>query len=267
MSSVPRLGLILSVFLLLIVSSTFVPQSLHAQSLDVEPLRQANQLYENGQFNEAANRYQQLADQGVVDGILFYNLGNAYMKQGDVGRAILNYERAVRLLPRDDDVQVNLALARSEAVDQYEGDGESLLNQIVMLGRTWLTRDEMALLALGLWMLLALIWVIYRRLPDSAARQASIYGLIVFGVATLVVGLFLGSILYTENTRPQAIVVTPEVDVLSGPGDQYITEFVLHSGAKVTLLEDRGGWVRLSLPGEQLQGWVEGIHVEMVSLN
>ena len=89
-----------------------------------EAMVTANRLYEDGQFAQAAQAYQQLADQGFADSALFFNLGNAYFKQGDYGRAILNYRRAEQLAPRDEDIAANLALARAQRVDQFEENGE-----------------------------------------------------------------------------------------------------------------------------------------------
>jgi uncharacterized protein YraI len=58
-----------------------------------------------------------------------------------------------------------------------------------------------------------------------------------------------------ESNRPVAIVVM-ETAVTSGPGEQYPTQFTLHSGASVAVLEERPNWTRITLPGDQLQGWV-----------
>ena len=80
-----------------------------------------------------------------------------------------------------------------------------------------------------------------------------------------VIGLW-GIRAYTESSGSQAIVLAQEVEVLSGPGDQYITEFTLHSGAKVGLLESRGEWHRLTLPGDELQGWIPAEAVGIVQL-
>ena len=57
------------------------------------------------------------------------------------------------------------------------------------------------------------------------------------------------------------------MNVTSGPGEQYVTEFTLHSGAEVRLIERRDYWVRLALPGGQLQGWVPAEAVEAVAAN
>jgi hypothetical protein len=60
--------------------------------------------------------------------------------------------------------------------------------------------------------------------------------------------------------------VAQEIDVTSGPGPQYVNEFDLHSGTEVTLIETRGSWTRLSLSGDELQGWVPTSAVEPLAL-
>ena len=75
-----------------------------SQTTSGAQVAEGNRLYEAGQFVEAAALYQALADAGAEDGTLYYNLGNACFKAGDLGRAILNYRRAQALLPRDPDV-------------------------------------------------------------------------------------------------------------------------------------------------------------------
>lgn len=143
-----------------IVMFTFAP--VRAQSADVETLARANQLYENGRFAEAAQTYEQVAAQGVTDAALFYNLGNAYYKLGDSGRAILNYERAALLAPRDADVYANLAMARAQVVDKYETNGGSALLRLAALGQAWLTLNETAVITLLLWLLPAGLFVLWR---------------------------------------------------------------------------------------------------------
>ena len=230
---------------------------------DLESFVRGNQLYENGRFVEAAQTYQALVDKGVDEAALFYNLGNAYFKAGEIGYAILNYERAMRLAPRDPDIQANLALAQTQLVDRYETTGASLVSRWVTLARSWLTINEMAIAVLSLWLLLGGLFVWFRTVNGRRPEWVQ-YGLIAILVLFLG-GLFsLGSRLYLENSRPQAIVVESVVEVLSGPGEQYVTEFTLHSGAKVGIVETRGAWTRLALPGDQLQGWVPAEMVVLV---
>ena len=67
-----------------------------------------------------------------------------------------------------------------------------------------------------------------------------------------------------ENSQPEAVVVDQEVNVTSGPGTQYVTEFALHNGTEARLLETRGNWVRLAL-SDELQGWVPANAIEAIN--
>jgi hypothetical protein len=215
-------------------------------------MAEANLLYEEGRYGEAATRYQALVDASVQDGRLYYNLGNAYFKASDLGRAILNYRRAQRLLPRDGDVAANLKLARAQTLDRIEAENEGGLVGLVRRLIGWNTLDEAAIAALVLWVILcglavgALLW--------QRRRRALLY--LAGGVATLLLlGLLsIGIRLLDQHGQRPAVVVADEVAVRSGPGDDYLTEFTLHAGAEVRVVERRADWVRVALPGD-LQGW------------
>ena len=73
----------------------------------------ANTLYTQGQYAEAVEAYEAVLQSGLASGNVYFNLGNAYFKAGQVGRAILSYERARRFLPSDPDLAANLGFARS----------------------------------------------------------------------------------------------------------------------------------------------------------
>ena len=74
----------------------------------------ANELYKNGQFAQSIEVYNQILASGYESGDLYYNLGNAEFRNGSLGNAILNYERALRLSPNDDDIRNSLEFARSK---------------------------------------------------------------------------------------------------------------------------------------------------------
>ena len=226
---------------------------------------EANRLYEAGQFVEAAAAYQALADAGVEDGTLYYNLGNAYFKAGDLGRAILNYRRAQRLLPRDPDVAANLELARAQTVDRLEADkrhpsdGGTLVDFVRRVLVEWTTLDEAAAITLGLWVVLCALIVTAILWPRG--RQGLTYGIAVVAVLLAVGILSVGVRVSEARSKAPAVVVAASVEVRSGPGEDYLTEFSLHAGAEIRVLEQRNGWVRIALPGD-LQGWMPGEAVE-----
>ena len=235
-----------------------------------ETMLTANQLYEAGQFSQAAQAYQQLADQGFADSALFYNLGNAYFKQGDYGRAILNYRRAEQLAPRDADIEANLSLARAQIVDQLDEitTQEGLFANLAGVTGGWLTRNELAMTSLGLWVSLTFLIVAFNSSKKGGGlREGLGYALVVTSLLLTVSLVGLVSRMYVNSAQAEAVVLAQEVDVTSGPGTQYVTEFALHNGAEVRMLETRGSWVRLALSDGELQGWVPAAAVEAVAIS
>ena len=227
-------------------------------------MAEANAQYERGEFADAAQQYEALIDSGYEDATLYYNLGNAYFKNDDLGRAVLNYLRAEELSPRDTDIRANLDLARGRAVDQVESGGESLIASVSNVARRWMTVGEMGVISLLLWVASALAigtLIVWRAVPRRTAVRN---GAIVASAATLLSLLLLVSMLYANPNDDSAVVVESTVNVVSGPGEQYETEFTLHSGAQVRLVDSRQGWVRITLPGDDLQGWVPSNAVEAV---
>jgi hypothetical protein len=72
----------------------------------------------------------------------------------------------------------------------------------------------------------------------------------------------MASAFYVNSHSTDGVIVAAEVDVVSGPGTQYVTEFTLHSGAEVSLIEVQGNWARLALPGSELEGWIPASAIE-----
>ena len=87
-----------------------------AATEDTDLLQRANQLYSEGEYRQAADAYEQLLQEQGVAPELYYNLGNAYFKAGEVALSILNYERALRLNPRFDDARYNPRKCSSSSV-------------------------------------------------------------------------------------------------------------------------------------------------------
>lgn len=225
-------------------------------------MEEANDQYERGEYAAAAQQYEALIDSGYEDATLYYNLGNAYFRNGDVGRAVLNYLRAEELSPRDADIRANLELARSRTVDRVESGGESLFASVSNAARRWVTVGEMGVISLLLWAASAIAigtLIVWRTIP----RRTVVWnGAFVATAATLVSLLLLVSMLYANSNDDSAVIVESTVKVMSGPGDQYEEEFTLHSGAQVRLVDTRQGWVRIALPGDDLQGWAPSDTVE-----
>jgi tetratricopeptide (TPR) repeat protein len=215
--------------------------------------------YEAGDYPRALALYRGLREAGHGDGHLDYDLGNAYLRNGELGKAIAAYLRAAAALPRDQDVRANLAFARKSAKDALAPPAPSPVVATLFFWHYGLGRAELAAAAAALnllfWgFLAARLW----RRRSEALRWAAI--------VTLILLAAVGSSLAVHLLAPArvAVVVPQEVDVRSGTSADTVVRFKLHAGTEVRALERREGWLRIALPDGQ-QGWLPREHAELVS--
>lgn len=169
----------------------------------------ANALAESGHATEAIEVYEQLIAAGAHDSALYFNLGNAYFRTGNLASAVANYERAAELAPRDDDIRANLELAlrQSPALAGPQPDGAS--GFLSALTNRWLSLDEAAVIVVILWFAGMLLLLATRLLPNPnrwLGRTAAALLLV-----ALVVGLSLGS--RTLESAPTTAGEPPIVEV------------------------------------------------------
>jgi len=251
---------VISIFLIAIFVSPYLSngeaKAIFAKPIfDEETIARANQLYINGHYQEAATAYQQLVDQGYADSSLYYNLGNTYYRLGDLGWAIYYYEQALRLAPRDSDIKANLNFVRSQTVDQFDQASSRSVSSWFRNTEYWLTDNEVALITLVLFWLLAILLVGFRHTTNAKIHRGLGYSLTLVGIIFILTLITFGGRVYAQSFSPQAIVTVESVNVLDSPGGEG-SNFTLHSGSKINYEIQIGQWAEIRLPGEQFHGWV-----------
>ena len=210
----------------------------------------ALESYKTGDYASAAAGFSAIAETGVHNGKLYYNLGNAYLKNNDLGRAVLWYERASKLLPGDPDLKFNLAYARSLAKDAPE-EMVSPLVRIFFFWKYQLSHRAVVLLAIGLnllfWIALA-AWRLTRRRGLRRLAQVLVFPALVF--------ILTACQNYYESTFRQSAVVLPgEVSVRSGLEETSTELFKLHAGAQVRVVRTLDDHYQVRFSIEKI-GWV-----------
>jgi tetratricopeptide (TPR) repeat protein len=218
---------------------------------------QANQEYAQGKFREAAADYEGMAGAGQWSANLFYDLGNAYFRQGDFGRAILNYERALALDPHHPEAQTNLRLAREQAraLELPQNWPERLLQSV--------TPNQLAIAAaIAFWV--AAFCITAR--VFSRRRRPITLGLA--GLCSVVLALLVYTLVAIENGgkgRSLAIVTGAEINARLATADNTSTVLTLPAGSEIIVLRQRGDWTYAALPNN-LRGWVPSKGVQQVRL-
>ena len=228
--------------------------------LAAEPSAQfakANQEYAAGDFKAAIDDYEELVRSGQDTPNLFYNLGNAYFRKTDFGRAILNYERALALDPHHPEAEANLRIARDEAraLELVPNRWERIFafadeNQYALVASTsfWI----------GIFSVAA--WV-FGRGRGRGAVALSILSLSIFAIA-VGASYELGR---GKNGRGLAIVTGDKVEARLATADNANRVLTLPAGSEIKIASQRGDWLYAVLPNN-LRGWIPSTGAEQVRL-
>jgi tetratricopeptide (TPR) repeat protein len=208
-----------------------------------------NALYGDAHYADAVATYEKMLAAGYESGNLYFNLGNAYFKIGDVGRAILEYERARRLIPRDPDLHANLGYAREKSGD---GDPTPLWARLVFPLAMRASSDELLAAASGCFVLLMTFLVILRFGSVPFVRAVAM-------VAAIGLVVTAGSAAYrlaTIDLPTFAVVVAgAEIDVRFEPSTAGTAHFATKPGTVLRVLGDREGWAQVARPDGK-RGWI-----------
>ena len=253
MSARRRLGAgIALVLAALAMTATAAPPPVHGQG---ELFEQGNQLYQQEDFEGAVEAYQAVLSAGWESAALHYNLGNAYFKTGELGRAILEWERALVLEPGEPDATANLELARSLTADAVEPLPRFWLFDVVVWWVSLLPRGLLLGLVALAWVALAAGWslrVLAR--GEAAARWGGRVA-----IASAVVVLVLGTNLFVRELglgrAERAVILAERVPVRSAPSDQDdLTLFEIHEGTRVRIDQRAGDWAEIVLDDGKVGG-------------
>lgn len=227
-------------------------------ALAAEIFLKSNAAYAEGAYAQAAAGYQRLLREGFDDGRVQFNLGNALLRNGELGRAIASYLRSRAIRPRDEDVRANLDFARQSTKDAIAPPEPSEVLSTLFFWHFRLSHRELAsgLLAVNLifWVVLGLglIWPNRELIRWAAAL-----------LLVLLLTLSTSLLVHRFMDRPVAVIVPQEVNAHTAPEESSVVRFKLHAGTEIRVQDQRPGWVRVSLPDSQ-QGWIAEEWIELV---
>jgi tetratricopeptide (TPR) repeat protein len=208
----------------------------------------ANRLYAQNKFSESAAGYEQLIATGSVSPALYFNLGNAYFRSGQIGRAIAAYRQAEMLTPRDPDVRANLRFARAQV------QGPTLRAGLPQRTLGTLTLNEWTGLgAIALWITFGLL--AWRQIRPSLATALRTWTLLT-GAAALALCVTVAFAVWQNPARDSVIVAAHEATVRNGPFPESPSAFTANDGAELRLLDRKDDWLQIT-DGARRTGWLK----------
>jgi len=239
-----------------------------AESLFLE----ANDLFQKGldspapdraeRIHQAASLYERIIkEKGIRNGYLFYNIGNCYFHLGEIGKAILNYRRAEKLIPNYSDLKRNLRSAQARRKDNIEKSQIRSIARTLFFWHYLMSRTtKIAVFSTvfsAIWIML-LLKLFFDRPVMNWGAAVCIFFSVAFGASA--------PLDYYEDYAVRSGVIVAQTTLpRKGPGDSYAASFKepLHEGTEFRLKDRQGVWVQIELDNGSVC-WVNSKHVEMV---
>lgn len=241
--------------IILVFILTVVGLNVLAQENNEQLWEKANAFYTTEEYQQAISIFEQILSSGEESAKLYFNLGNAYYKAGNINSAILNYERAKLLAPQDEDIDFNLRIANQFVVTSIEDLPrpfylrwkESVINMYP--ADSWATISVVAFILflsiLGLYIFGRSVKI--RKLSFLTGILAVIFSAVTFS--------FASEQKKEINKRNQAIVFCPRVTVKSSPSQSGTDLFLIYEGLKVEITDSLSKWTEIKL-ADGNEGWL-----------
>lgn len=255
-----RPGMAVLLLLMLMPASLFAQEDAYVDSL----WNSANAAYAEGRWTDAAQGYEMISGMGLESAPLYCNTGDAYFKDGNVAKAILYYERALKLDPSYEDARFNLELMNAAIQDRIDPVPEFIL-------KVW-ARDICYLMDSDAWAVCFLVFfaltlamvLVFILAPTAGGRRTGFF----VGIVMLMCASFsLGFAIWQKKdymSADEAVVMRPVASVKSSPSAESSTDlFVLHEGTKVRVIDEVGRWSNIEL-ADGRQGWLPSGDMEVI---
>ncbi|MFH0732371.1 MAG: tetratricopeptide repeat protein [Candidatus Omnitrophota bacterium] len=254
-----RLAIMVLVFLII---SVFAAAARCDDASDARSyFAKANADYAAEKFDEAIADYENALKTGFESSELYYNLGNAYFKSGQLGKAILNYSRAKRFMPNDADLKSNLEYAQSLIKGGAAAAQANWFAHLFLKLTDLFSLDKITLISSILYFILAALIILAIVLSDL--RKIIIYAVIAVCILLSISASSLYAQYYRTIVEKEAVVVAQTVDARFEPFDDATVFFSLSEGESVVVVAEREDWVKIKRLDAK-QGWIKEADIELL---
>ena len=253
-------GLAVAVLMLSAVPGVYASENDSAADMWVK----ANASYEQGDWAGALKTYEEISDLGLESAQLYYNMGNSYYRQGELAKAVLYYERALKLDPSFEDAMYNLDYVNGQLHDKIETVPEFFVKEWLRTLSQQMSSNSWAVTFLVLLAVTLALFLVFRLSDSIAWRRVGFFTSIVTLLFMLAAFSFSTWQKNDYMSHDEAVVMVPVTAAKSSPSADNSTDlFVLHEGTKVKILERTEKWANVSLVDGR-QGWMKTSDIEEI---
>lgn len=228
---------------------------------------EAAEAYRNSDFIKSIQLYEQVVAQSVHENKesseIYYNLGNAYFRNGETAKAILNYERALILNPGDSDIRHNLRFARTRLEDKIDASDKLLLNNWINDFNNLYSSNQWANIGIGIFIALLISLGVYFYVRKIWIRKVGFYASITFIVLLIISNSFAFSQKNSRINRKTGIIMAASASIMASPDANSQELFRLHEGTKVRVKKSDSNWIEIEIENGSV-GWTSKENVETI---
>ena len=231
------------------------------------PLNEAEAAYINNNFAESIRLYEaQVSEHRSINqesAQIYYNLGNAYFRDNQIAKAIVNYERALLLEPGDSDIRHNLRFAKTRIEDKIDSADNLFINKWIRSIQNLYSGNTWAIMGIVLFILLIVAIGLYMISTQIILRKVSFYSGIVLLSLVIITNVFAFNQKTKITNRSTAIIMSASVSIYTSPDAHSQELFRLHEGAKVKIKREEGRWIEIVIANGSV-GWLQKMYVETI---
>ena len=237
------------------------------ESIAALPLNEAEAAYINNNFAESIRLYEaQVSEHRSINqesAQIYYNLGNAYFRDNQIAKAIVNYERALLLEPGDSDIRHNLRFAKTRIEDKIDSADNLFINKWIRSIQNLYSGNTWAIMGIVLFILLIVAIGLYMISAQIILRKVSFYSGIVLLSLVIITNVFAFNQKTKITNRSTAIIMSASVSIYTSPDAHSQELFRLHEGAKVKIKREEGRWIEIVIANGSV-GWLQKMYVETI---
>ncbi len=226
-------------------------------------LQKAERAYDSKKYKEAIENYESLIKDGFQSHELYYNLGNAYYRDNQIGKAIYNYELARKLEPNDEDVRINLSKASAKTIDKIDAKENFFISAVKSNILSSFSTKTWAWFSIYSIILFCVCIYLFVSANNRPLKRTAFLLALCFTFAFFIT-YFLGySALNAKSNNKFAIILNREAKIYNEPTLTASSKFVLHEGTKIRLVENNGDWALIKLDNGN-EGWIKKLEIGII---
>lgn len=228
---------------------------------------EADAAYINKNFVESIQLYEaQVSEHKLINqesAQIYYNLGNAYFRNNQIAKAIVNYERALLLEPGDSDIRHNLRFAKTRIEDKIDSADSFFINKWVRSIQNLYSGNTWAVIGIVFFVMLIFAIGLYMISTQIVLRKVSFYTGIVLLSLVIITNVFAFKQKNKIENRSTGIVMSASVSIYTSPDAHSQELFRLHEGAKVKIKREEGRWIEIIIANGSV-GWLQKKDIETI---